>query len=304
MNERATSVNPFAFIQHPRITSITRKAIQDFLAQRDSYEIAVATQQGLTAVPYANCFDAIFLRSLVQAQVFGEAITNVSQLTDDIIKNQLTALSSRGKVVDYDEVMSDVKRSISLNASEPDARLRIIILQTAYLDLCNRRGWNFVETAPKAAVRHILSVIQPPELKNRLHNALKLEKNDLEDDFFGFCRFLQEQSEICEQFHPLRKYRSNPKNPNPKKTRSSNEDSESFSSKKKEKNLPPCLNPKCKKNHLVKDCDITSADEAKKLLDAKRAEIKKEKSEQKPSIASGSKDPKPKSPGKQASSRC
>jgi len=153
--------------------------------------------------------------------------------------------------------MADVKRSISLNASEPDARLRIIILQTAYLDLCNRRGWNFVETAPRAAVKHILSVIQPPELKSRLHNALKLEKNELEDDFFGFCNYLQEQSEICEQFHPLRKYRSNPKN---------------------------------------------SSDEAKRLLDAKRAGIKKEKSESKLASSGGSKDAKPSFPAKQSSS--
>jgi len=177
MAERATSVNTFAFIQHPRITSITRKSIQDFLAQRD-----------------ANCFDGIFLRSLVRARVFGKEIQDIASLTDDLIKTKLTALSSRGKAVSYEEVMADVKRSISLNASEPDARLRILILQTAYLDLCERRGWNFVDEAPKAAVRHILSVIQPPELKSR---------------------FLQEEAEICERFHPLRKYRSNT---NPKTT--------------------------------------------------------------------------------------
>ena len=102
MAENVSSVNPYTFIQHPRITSIRRKDIQEFFAQRDSHEAAVSSQQGPTPVPYANCFDPIFLRSLVRVQVFGEAITNVSDLTDEIIKQKLTAISSGGKVMDYD----------------------------------------------------------------------------------------------------------------------------------------------------------------------------------------------------------
>lgn len=31
-----------------------------------------------------------------------------------------------------------------------------------------------------------------------------------------------------------------------------------------QKNLPSCFDPECNKNHLVKDCDITSAGQAKK----------------------------------------
>ena len=304
MADDVPSVNPYAFIQHPRITSIRRQDIQEFLAQRDSYEAAVSSQQGLSPVPYANCFDPIFLKSLVQAQVFGAAIKEVSSLTDAIIKTTLTSLSSRGKIVDYEEVMADVKRSISLDASEPDPRLRIIILQTAYLDLCNHRGWNFVEKAPKAAVKHILSVIQPPELKNRLHNALKLEQSDLEEDFFGFCTFLQEQSEICEQFYPLRKYRSNPKPTIARKSKKSSDGSGSSTPKvvMTGRVLPPCLNPRCKKNHFVKDCEITSSAEAKQLLDARRNGIKKFKTESKVGSSSEKKDLKKDTSRTQASS--
>ncbi|CAN8067564.1 unnamed protein product [Agarophyton chilense] len=155
---------------------------------RDSHEVSVASQEGLSPVPNDNCFDAIFLRSLVLARVFGKNIKEVSQLTDEIIKEKLSALSSNGRAVSYDELMADVKRSISIDALEPDACLRIIGLQTAYLDLCDRRGWDFVDTAPKAAVRQIPAVVKSPELKTRLHYALKLEESEIEDDFFGFYK--------------------------------------------------------------------------------------------------------------------
>ncbi|CAN8068627.1 unnamed protein product [Agarophyton chilense] len=304
MVDPSVSVNPLSYVQHPRITKITRKAIQDFLAQRDSYEVAVASQEGLSPVPYANCFNSIFLRSLVRARVFGKDIKEVSQLTDEIIKEKLSALSSKGRAVSYDEVMADVKRSISLDASEPDAFLRIIGLQTAYLDLCDRRGWNFVDKAPKAAVRHILAVVEPPELKIRLHDALKLEKSELEDDFFGFCEFLQEEAEICERFHPLCKFRTSPKPVSPKKTTKTSGSSGASSSNnpRPRRILPPCLNPKCSKNHFVIDCPDTPPEEAKRLLDAKRAEPRKIKPESKFSSASETLDDKGSNSEAQASS--
>ncbi len=62
----------------------------------------------------------------------------------------------------------------------------MLMLQTSYLELCERRGWTFVETAPKAAIKHLVAVLQPPVLKSRVEDALRLEKNDVKDDSFGF----------------------------------------------------------------------------------------------------------------------
>ncbi len=36
----------------------------------------------------------------------------------------------------FDDALADVKRNIRLDVSEPDARLRILMLQTSYLELC------------------------------------------------------------------------------------------------------------------------------------------------------------------------
>ncbi len=55
-------------------------------------------------------------------------------------------------------------------------------------------------------MKHIIAVLQPPALKSRAEDALRLEKNHLKDELFGFSAYLAEQAEICESFHPLRSY--------------------------------------------------------------------------------------------------
>ncbi len=87
-----TSANHFAPVQAPRLTSISRKAIQRFLAERAHYESAVAAQPGLSPISWAASIDPIFLQSLLVIQVFGTGFNDVSDLTDDIIKAKLTEL--------------------------------------------------------------------------------------------------------------------------------------------------------------------------------------------------------------------
>eukprot|EP00171_Calliarthron_tuberculosum_P023413 IDg23413t1 len=95
----------------------------------------------------------------------------IEDLTDDIIKNKLIELSSGSKPVSFDEALADVKRNIRLDLSDPDARIDILMLQASYVEHCKRHGWDFVNTAPKAAVKHIIEVLQPPELQTRVENA-------------------------------------------------------------------------------------------------------------------------------------
>ena len=86
--------NLFAPIQAPKLKAISRKAIQHFLAEREQYEIAVEAQSGINPISWAGCFEAFFLRSLVRERVFGANYTEVSDLTDEIIKTRLTELAS------------------------------------------------------------------------------------------------------------------------------------------------------------------------------------------------------------------
>ncbi|CAN8069970.1 unnamed protein product [Agarophyton chilense] len=272
----AGSGNLFAPVQPPCLPAISCKAIQEFLAERSSYEAAVEAQPGINPVPYVSCFDAIFLRSLVRARLFGKDVTDVNQLSDDLIKTKLLGRSGGVRSVSYEEVMADVKRNIKPDVSEPDPSLRIFMLRASYLDICERRGWNCVDSAPKSAVRHIIAVLQPPELKIRMQDALRLEKSSLEDDLFGFCDYLEEQAPIVESFHPLRKFRQNSTPSNPiRKSKPFGSGSScggggpSTSSPKK--TAPPCLNPACKEDHWVRDCKMTSPELKKKLIAKARA---------------------------------
>ncbi len=45
------------------------------------------------------------------------------------------------------------------------------------MDHCKPHGWDFVSTAPNAAVKHIIAVLQPAALKSSVEYALRLEKN-------------------------------------------------------------------------------------------------------------------------------
>lgn len=64
------------------------------LAEIIHYKSAVGTQPGLVPLSWAGCiFDAIFLRSLVGACIFGTTYTEVSQLTDQVFKSRLQELA-------------------------------------------------------------------------------------------------------------------------------------------------------------------------------------------------------------------
>lgn len=60
------------------------------------------------------------------------------------------------------------RKKIRLDASEPDARLRILMLRTAYVSICKRHGWSFIETAQKGSVKHLMSVLLLPILKTHI----------------------------------------------------------------------------------------------------------------------------------------
>lgn len=80
---------PFAPFQAPKLSSISRKAIQAFLAEPTYYDATVKAQPEFKAIWWAGCFDALFLRSVTCARVFGSKITNAEQLFDAIIKADL-----------------------------------------------------------------------------------------------------------------------------------------------------------------------------------------------------------------------
>ena len=274
----------FAPITAPTIKSISRKSVLEFLAAREAYEDAVSSQPGMKAVSYRSCFNRVFLKSLVRARAFGAEVSSVNELSDEVIKSKLQEISGYVSSISVESALNEVKANVRLDTNEPDARLRILMLSTSYLELCEKRGWKFVENSPKAAIKHIISVLQPPGLKARMNDALALERTDLKSDYFGFMEFLADKAEIFEEVIPLKKtFKNRPPAPpsfgkgrpttklsaptNPK-DKGSNSVADDFSKGSgNSSKLPVCLNPKCSERHYVKNCPRTSAEYGKKLLD-------------------------------------
>ncbi len=67
------------------------------------------------------------------------------------------------------------------------------MLQVSYVEHCKLYNWDFVSTAPKAGIKHIIAA-QPPARKSRIADALRLEKNNLKDEVFGFSTYVAEQA--------------------------------------------------------------------------------------------------------------
>ncbi len=77
----------------------------------------MSAQPGLTPISWDGSIDAIFLRSLLRARVFGQGYTDVNDLTDAVIKNRLCNLVAESKPVSFDDALTDVKRNVRLDDS-------------------------------------------------------------------------------------------------------------------------------------------------------------------------------------------
>lgn len=77
---------------------------------------------------WANCFDAIYFRSLAQAIIFKIYYSTFSSLTEKVNEENLDERAGVRKRVSGEDALSDVKRSIGLDTSGPDVFLQILLL--------------------------------------------------------------------------------------------------------------------------------------------------------------------------------
>lgn len=92
----------FAPVTVPKLKIISRNAILSFLADRQHYETLVEAHPGLKPIIWTRFFDALMLRSLVRARVFGKVIISVDQLNETIIKETLVSFSRTTRQVSFD----------------------------------------------------------------------------------------------------------------------------------------------------------------------------------------------------------
>lgn len=129
----------FAPIMEPRIKSVLRKAVQDFLVASKAYEHAVTSQFGMKTVLYCSCFNVIFLKSLFQARTFRPDINEIAQISGEIVQPKLTEISGSKRFVSVKVTLGDVKENLQLDENELDDHLWMLMLFALYIEFVNER---------------------------------------------------------------------------------------------------------------------------------------------------------------------
>eukprot|EP00171_Calliarthron_tuberculosum_P023254 IDg23254t1 len=247
-NHEGGVTNLFAPVQAPRIKSVTQKAVQDFLAEREAYENLVEAQSGLKPVTYRSCFQASYLKLLVRAEVFGEDIYDVSQLSDDTLKTKLQDLAGISKdILSSDAYLKLRKRFVSMHPN------RVLHSESSY---CPRLIWTyvkstFVDKASKAAVKHIIAFLEPPSLKQNAEEALELEKVQ------PLYKYRQANKKSKNSENGLKKPDTTKNSGNNSQCGYSNNNASAKNSttdsSKPKKSAPPCLVPGCADTETIHD---------------------------------------------------
>lgn len=101
--------------------------------------------------------------------MFGAEITQVAELTDAIIKDKLQEISGLSKSVSIEAAFADVDRNVKLLMNQ--------MLDIEYSD-CPHYTLSFPKNEVGSSLKvtkgdNIISVLQPPRLKDRVEDALQ-----------------------------------------------------------------------------------------------------------------------------------
>jgi hypothetical protein len=75
------------------------------------------------------------------------------------------SLGEVAKLTTTDEITAMVQRKVRTNMQEKDSTMRINQLVSDYLNISREQGWTLLKDQPKIAIKHLLSVVKPAQLK-------------------------------------------------------------------------------------------------------------------------------------------
>jgi hypothetical protein len=248
--------------------------------------------QGYKMIPatLVSCVDPDLLENLVCL----DGIEGRSE-ADEVVNADIEAwmkqsLGEVAKLTTPDDIAAMVQRKIRTNMQEKDSSMHINQLVSDYLNLSREQGWTLVKDQPMLAIKHLLSVVKPAQLKEICENDLQLDQVALRKDFFGFVKHLRKPAVDADRWAVTPRAERDTKSSDKATNGSSNQsytsgsssgsrhrtakDSTSSPSKSK---APEFLNDKtCNKNgkadyHYIADCPYTGKDSAADLLSKHRA---------------------------------
>jgi hypothetical protein len=123
-----------------------------------------------------SCIDTDLLENLVCLEEI-EGRTDADEVIDaDLDAWMKKSLGEVAKLTTTDDIAAMVQRKVRTNMQEKDSTMRINHLVSDYLTLSRAQGWTLVKDQPNLAIKHLLSVVKPAQLKEVCENDLQLDQ--------------------------------------------------------------------------------------------------------------------------------
>ena len=264
-------------IKYPILKDLGKTSIRNFLTDRKAYVREIkersAHSPGTTGRPVSLTFSihTPLLESLVELRQFGADITELPQVTEDLLQTWLDGRKDIKKDgLTAAQVNSLVSRSLHINMSEKDCEQRILMFFSDYKSLLRKHGMPWlVEDNTKMAVGHITDALKPSALKRRVLDDLTFGHVSLKKDFLGFMKHVIKRAELYAD-HP--DIEPSTHSTTPKVTAGDAPRTKSSPPRKKEaktttqREAPDCLNPSCNEKHMLKNCVNTTKERKEELF--------------------------------------
>jgi hypothetical protein len=117
---------------------------------------------------------------------------SVNDCTDESVMDFFESTQERDASVTAEFVKAEVLAKVMFAMSEKDPALRVMKAVADYYSLHRNLRLDFINSKPKKAVEHLVSVIGPATLKALIESKLEMDKSELKKDFLEFVKYLED----------------------------------------------------------------------------------------------------------------
>ena len=274
-----SSVPIFETIRTPSLKSASPHDVLLFLKDRETYLQAVEARNAepevnIVPLPLKSCVPVQLQKHLRYLDLI--KVPEGEDIKDEHIEDFLKRASKRSVNQVDGRNLQKLVSSIRFQTKEPDAGGRILALATEYMEKLSDHGYaDFWVTNPQAAIAHLQSKLQPPELVRRMEADFKVNPELKKRDFKRYVQHLYERAKLVDEAFvsdPRDKKRTRSRSPRrdqsrfAKRQRDGKERKDRGHKKAEDGATPQCLNPKCRERHFVRDCPKTSEAERTELI--------------------------------------
>jgi hypothetical protein len=158
----------FQAVQHSELDTLGQVAIRDFLKKRARYMRLMAQSNkadgvNVTPITVVASIDPELLENVIDMENIDA--DSVDDCTDESVMEFLESIQDRDASITAELVKAEVLAKVTFAMSEKDSALRVMKAVADYYSLHRNLGLDFINSKPKKAVEHLVSVIRPATLK-------------------------------------------------------------------------------------------------------------------------------------------